>query len=195
MNSRDSPQPLISFSHEKNISFSSCIHSALVKLQTCKERTSARRLKQNRQKKQDAPAGDEKMKANGTLSAKNLFAAIAACFALSAFSSASAADVPSKIQSWPAHGAFEHCGCDTKKGVQVYVQNLINDSQQRGLNCGMSMHVPACITAYCSSCAGHSGIMESCMKTGMEYFASSCGQQPQLTASAYGLPMQQGGGF
>ena len=132
------------------------------------------------------------MKANGTLSAKNFFAAAAAALALSAFSSASAADVPSRIQAGPAQGAFEHCGCDTKQGVENYVQNLINDSQQRGLSCGISMHVPACITAYCSSCAGHSGVMENCMKTGMEYFTSSCGQQPQLTASAYGLPMQGG---
>jgi hypothetical protein len=133
------------------------------------------------------------MKANGTLSARNIFAAIAACLALTAFSSASAANVPSRIQAGPAQGAFEHCGCDTRQGVEMYVQNLINDAQQRGLSCGMSsMHVPACITAYCSSCAGHSGVMESCMKAGMEYFASSCGQQPQLTASAYGLPMQGG---
>jgi hypothetical protein len=75
------------------------------------------------------------MKAIGTLSAKNLLTAIAAGLVLSAFSSASAADVPSRIQAWPAQGAFEHCGCDTKQGVEMYVQNLINDSQQRGLSC------------------------------------------------------------
>ena len=132
------------------------------------------------------------MKANGTLSARNLFAAIAACLALTAFSSASAANVPSRIQAGPAQGAFEHCGCDTKQGVEMYVQNLINDSRQRGISCEMSMHVPACIVSYCSSCAGHSGVMENCMKTGMEFFASSCGQQPQLTASAYGTAMQRG---
>ena len=130
---------------------------------------------------------------NGTLSAKNVFAVIAAGLTLTAFSSASAAGVPSGIQAVPAQGAFEHCGCDTKQGVEKYVQNLINDAQQRGMNCGMSsMHVPACITAYCSSCAGHSGVMESCMKAGIEYFSSSCGQQPQLTAFAYGM---QGGWF
>ena len=128
------------------------------------------------------------MKAIGTLSAKNLLTAIVAGLVLSAFSSASAADVPSRIQAVPAQGAFEHCGCDTKQGVETYVQNLISDSQQRGLSCGMSMHVPACITAYCSSCAGHSGIMESCMKTGMEYFASSCGQQQGQLAAAYTMP-------
>lgn len=133
-------------------------------------------------------------KTNGRLSAKNLFAVIAAGLTLTAFNSASAAGVPSGIQVVPAQGTFDHCGCDTKKGIETYVQNIINDSQQRGLSCGISMHVPACITAYCSSCAGHSGLMESCIKTGMEYFTSSCGQQQQLTASAYGLPMQ-GGGF
>lgn len=127
------------------------------------------------------------MKAIGTLSAKTFLACIAAGFALTAFSSASAADVPSRIQAGPAQGAFEHCGCDTKQGVETYVQNLISDSQQRGLSCEMSMHVPACITAYCSSCAGHSGIMESCMKTGMAYFTNSCSPQPtQLTA--YNMP-------
>jgi hypothetical protein len=128
------------------------------------------------------------MKAIGTLSAKNLLTAIAAGLVFSAFSSASAADVPSRIQAVPAQGAFEHCGCDTKQGVETYVQNLISDSQQRGLKCGMSMHVPACITAYCSSCAGHSGIMESCMKTGMEYFSSSCGQQQGHTAAYMPAP-------
>lgn len=129
------------------------------------------------------------MKAIGTLSAKNLLTAITAGLVLSAFGSASAADVPSGIQATPAQGAFEHCGCDTKQGVETYVRNLINDSQQRGLSCGMSMHVPACITAYCSSCSGHSGLMESCMKTGMEYFSSSCGQQQgQLTAAYMPVP-------
>ena len=127
------------------------------------------------------------MKAIGTLSAKNLLTAIAAGLVLSAFSSASAADVPSRIQAVPAQGAFEHCGCDNKQGVETYVQNLINDSKQRGLSCEKSMHVPACLAAYCSSCAGHSGLMESCMSTGMAYFTNSCSQQPtQLTA--YNMP-------
>jgi hypothetical protein len=131
------------------------------------------------------------MKAIGTLSAKNLLTAIAACYALTAFSSASAAGVPFGLQTGPAaveQGAFEHCGCDTRQGVEMYVQNLINDSRQRGLSCGMSMHVPACITAYCSNCSGHSGMMESCIKTGLEYFTSSCGQQQGQLAAAYNMP-------
>lgn len=124
------------------------------------------------------------MKAIGTLSAKTLLC-IAAGFALTAFNSASAADVSTGLQG--GQGAFEHCGCDNKQGVETYVQNFINDSKQRGMSCEMSMHVPACITTYCSSCAGHPGLMESCMKTGMAYFTSSCSQQPtQLTA--YNMP-------
>jgi hypothetical protein len=111
------------------------------------------------------------MKAIGTLSAKTLLACIAAGFALTAFNSASAADVSTGLQA----------------GQGAYVQNLINDSKQRGLSCEMSMHVPACLAAYCSSCAGHSGLMESCMSTGMAYFTNSCSPQPtQLTA--YNMP-------
>lgn len=132
------------------------------------------------------------MKAIETLSAKNLFAVIAASLALSAFGSASAANVSLGLQAGPAaveQGTFEHCGCDNKQGVEMYVQNLINDSLQRGLSCEMSMHVPACLTAYCSSCAGHSGLMESCIKTGMAYFANSCGQKS--SGLAFYMPNMQ----
>ncbi|WP_417910188.1 hypothetical protein [Candidatus Electronema sp. PJ] len=64
----------------------------------------------------------------------------------------------------------------------MYVQNILNDSWQRGISCEMSMHVPACITSYCSICAGHPGLMESCMKMGMDYFVSSCAQQSAANA-------------
>lgn len=113
------------------------------------------------------------MKAIGTFSAKGLFLmTTAAVFILASFDSASA----------EAQGAFEHCGCDNRKDIEMYVQNIINDSKQRGISCEMSMHVPACIVSYCSSCAGHPGLMENCIKIGNDYFASSCGQQPAANA-------------
>jgi hypothetical protein len=128
------------------------------------------------------------MKAIGTLSAKNLLTAIAAGFVLSAFSSASAAGVPFGFQAGPAQGTFQHCGCDNRQAVEIYVQNIINDAQQRGLSCEMSMHVPACITSYCSICGDHPDLMASCVRTGMEYFTSSCGQQQGQLAAAYNMP-------
>ena len=130
------------------------------------------------------------MKAIGTLSAKNLLAAIAAAvFAMTAFSTASAAGVPFGFQAGPAQGTFQHCGCDNKQAVEMYVQNIINDAQQRGMGCGMSMHIPACITSYCSICGDHPDLMASCVQTGMEYLTNFCSQQPtQLTAAHIPLP-------
>ena len=112
------------------------------------------------------------MKAIGTLAAKNLLTAIAAGFALTAFSSASAAGVPFGLQTGPAaagQGALEHCGCDNKQGVEMYVQNLISDARQRGMACGVSMHIPACITSYCSICGDHPELMANCVKTENRY--------------------------
>jgi len=78
--------------------------------------------------------------------------------------------------------AIQHCGCDNQKGIEMYVQNLINDAQKRGLSCQAAMHIPACITTYCSICNGHEGLVENCIKSGVEYFAKSAefcaGQQP-----------------
>ena len=126
------------------------------------------------------------MKAIGTLSAKNLLAAIAAAgFALTAFSTASAAGVPFGFQAVPAQGASEHCGCDNRQAVEMYVQNIINDAQQRGMSCGMSMHIPACITSYCSICGDHPDLMASCVQTGMEYLTNFCSQQPTQLTAAY----------
>ena len=68
-----------------------------------------------------------------------------------------------------------NCGCDNKKDIEMYVQNVINDAQQRGVSCEMSMHIPACIVSYCSICSSDPALMNSCMKTGMDYLASSAG--------------------
>jgi hypothetical protein len=133
------------------------------------------------------PAGDEKMKAIRTVSAKALFGMTAAALLLIAGSS-SAAGYPFSfpVASASQQGASEHCGCDNKQGIEMYVQNLISDSQQRGMTCDMSMHIPACIVSYCSIYSGHPGLMESCIKAGTDYLASSAGfcalQSMQLTA-------------
>jgi hypothetical protein len=83
--------------------------------------------------------------------------------------------------------AIEHCGCDRKEGIQMYVQNLINDAEKRGLNCQTSYHIPACITTYCSICNGHPGLVENCIQTGIAYFTSTanfCSQQTNGVAAA-----------
>ncbi len=72
--------------------------------------------------------------------------------------------------------AMQHCGCDSKAGVEMYVQNIINDAQQRGMSCDTAkIHAFACITSYCSICKEHPGIMENCIKMGADYFAASPG--------------------
>jgi hypothetical protein len=86
--------------------------------------------------------------------------------------------------------AVQHCGCDRKEGIQMYVQSLIDDAEKRGLNCQTSYHIPACITAYCSICKGHPGLVENCIQTGIEYFtltANFCSQQTN-SLTAYTSP-------
>lgn len=128
------------------------------------------------------PAGDENMKTIGTLSAKSAFGIgmIAAGLFLAAGGAASALEVTPELrsaalQAMPdsSNNAIQHCGCDNKKGIETYVQNLINDAKQRGLSCENSLHIPACITTYCSICKGHQGLVENCIKTGVEYFTAS----------------------
>jgi len=130
------------------------------------------------------------MKASKTLLTKNLFATIAAGLVLTAFHSA-AAGVPFPVQAGPGNmsPSFEHCGCDTRQGVEMYVQNLLNDAQQRGMGCGFTMHVPACIMSYCSICGDRPDLMATCMQTGMDYLSNACAPQPtQLTAAFLPVP-------
>jgi hypothetical protein len=76
----------------------------------------------------------------------------------------------------PVSDAISHCGCDKKEGIEMYVQNIINDAQKRGMSCDTAkIHAFACITSYCSICKEHPGIMENCIKMGAEYFAASPG--------------------
>lgn len=82
--------------------------------------------------------------------------------------------------------AITHCGCDTKEGIEMYVQNLIADAKKRGLDCQSSYHIPACITTYCSICKGHGNLVENCIQTGVEYFtknSSFCSQKQSGVAS------------
>ena len=131
------------------------------------------------------------MKTFNILSAQNLFTAALSVAVLSG--SAAAVEISSglrsaALQAMPAEAAsitaMEHCGCDNQKGIEMYVQNLINDAQQRGLSCQSAMHIPACITTYCSICRGHEGLVENCIKAGVDYFSKTAefcsGQQPSV---------------
>lgn len=111
------------------------------------------------------------MKTNTMQSAvKAFFTMTAAGFFLTAGSAAAVA----QGMSAATNDAIEHCGCDSKQGIGMYVQNLINDAKQRGMSCETArMHTFACITSYCSICKDHPGLMENCIKNGAEYFASS----------------------
>lgn len=85
--------------------------------------------------------------------------------------------------------AIQHCGCDRKEGVEMYVQNVINDAQKRGLTCETTkIHAFACIASYCSICREHPKLMENCMKMGAEYLAASpgfCQIDGNLTAGRF----------
>jgi hypothetical protein len=128
------------------------------------------------------------MKAIGTVSAKNIFGMTAVAIFLMTGSSFAIEISPelqaAALQAMPdaaSNTAIQHCGCDTQKGIEMYVQNLINDAKKRGLLCESSLHIPACITTYCSICKGHEGLVENCIKAGVEYFSSSsdfCSSQP-----------------
>lgn len=81
---------------------------------------------------------------------------------------------------------WEHCGCDTQKGIEQYVQNLVNDALQRGMVCeAANGHIPACITVWCSTCAGHPGAVQHCMATANEYLVSKAGYCTQQQPAAH----------
>ncbi len=129
------------------------------------------------------------MKSINILSARNLFTAAFGLIVMSGPVAAveiSAELRSAALQAMPEadanNTAIQHCGCDNQKGIEMYVQNLINDAQKRNLDCQSAMHIPACITTYCSICRGHEGLVENCIKNGVEYFTKSAefcsGQQP-----------------
>ena len=42
------------------------------------------------------------------------------------------------------NGAWEHCGCDTKKGIEMFVGNLVNEARQRDAVCeSAATHIPS----------------------------------------------------
>ena len=111
------------------------------------------------------------MKTSALFSAKNMFAlTVAISFFAAAHSASAAAPFAGGSQ-----GSFQSCGCDNKNDIEMYVQNVISDSQQRGATCQTSMHIPACIISYCSICGSNPGLMSSCIKTGMDYLTNSAG--------------------
>lgn len=170
--------------------FSSSVHLSVGNIRNIRQTDfNRRRLRQHTAtKKRDVLAGDEKMKAIGTVSAKNIFGMTAVAIFLMTGSSFAIEISPelqaAALQAMPdaaSNTAIQHCGCDTQKGIEMYVQNLINDAKKRGLLCESSLHIPACITTYCSICKGHEGLVENCIKAGVEYFSSSsdfCSSQP-----------------
>ena len=112
------------------------------------------------------------MKNSALFSAKNVFGLTAAAALLAVASSASAFG---PYAAGSQGSLNNNCGCDNKQEIEMYVQNVINDSQQRGATCQASMHIPACIISYCSICGSNAGLMSSCIKTGMDYLANSAG--------------------
>lgn len=134
---------------------------------------------------------------------QGFFAMIVAAMSLAAGSAAAQQAAPTtefhaQVQSLVPHrpeparqDVIAHCGCDSKEGIEKYVQNLINDAQRRKITCDTAkLHVPACIAVYCSICGGHPGLVESCIKAGSDYFLNSsgfCGTQPpagEITAAS-----------
>ena len=77
----------------------------------------------------------------------------ATALALCAFASAGGAADLTPTQTAADQQSAKQCGCDDKKSVEAYMQNVINDAQRRGVSCEIEkMYLPACITVYCSIC-------------------------------------------
>ncbi len=138
------------------------------------------------------------MKVARTQAGKFLFAMSAAGILSAGISPASAVEITPQLRAATLQAipdflvnntAMQHCGCDRKEGIEMYVQNLINDAEKRGLDCQASYHIPACITTYCSICKGHEGLVENCIQTGIAYFTSTanfCSKQTNV--AAYSAP-------
>jgi hypothetical protein len=69
----------------------------------------------------------------------------------------------------------KNCGCDDRKGIELYMQNVINDAQRRGVTCESSqVYMMACINVYCSICTD-SLLREKCIKIASDYYQNSPG--------------------
>lgn len=72
------------------------------------------------------------------------------------------------------NGAWEHCGCDTRKGIEMFVGNLVKEAGQRDAVCkSAATHIPFCIATWCSICAGHEGVVENCVETANKYLTDT----------------------
>lgn len=101
-----------------------------------------------------------------------LFATMAAALLFSAGTAAAQ-------QNAPSAGI---CGCDKKQEVERYVQNVINDYQQRGISCDQAkIYTGACISVYCSIC-NDPAAQARCVKTASDYFLYASGYCPQQSA-------------
>jgi hypothetical protein len=67
------------------------------------------------------------------------------------------------------------CGCDQHRGIEMYVNNVIHDAQQRGITCeSAKIYTLACFNVYCSIC-NDPAAKERCVKYASDYFLHSPG--------------------
>ena len=112
------------------------------------------------------------MNAFAALSSRRILQCIATLTLCMLVSAGSAAAV-TPTQTGADQQSAKQCGCDDKKSVEAYMQNVINDAQRRGVNCEVEkMYLPACITVYCSICPDAAS-RERCAKMATDYLTTS----------------------
>lgn len=105
----------------------------------------------------------------------------AAALTLCAFVSAGSAAAVTPTQTAADQQSAKQCGCDDKKSVEAYMQNVISDAQRRGVSCEIEkMYLPACIAVYCSICPDVAS-RDRCAKMATDYLTTS-GFCPPATA-------------
>ncbi|MCW5206201.1 hypothetical protein VU08_04620 [Desulfobulbus sp. F5] len=97
----------------------------------------------------------------------------AAALTLCVLVSAGSAAAVTPTQTAADQQAAKQCGCDDKKSVEAYMQNVINDAHRRGVSCETEkMYLPACITVYCSICPDVAS-RGRCAKMATDYLTTS----------------------
>lgn len=105
----------------------------------------------------------------------------ATALTLCALVSAGSAVAVTPTQTAADQQSAKQCGCDDKKSVEAYMQNVINDAQRRGVSCETEkMYLPACIAVYCSICPDVAS-RDRCAKMATDYLTTS-GFCPPTTA-------------
>jgi hypothetical protein len=113
-----------------------------------------------------------KMNAFAALSSSRVLQC-AAVLTLGALVSAGSAAAVTPMQTAADQQSAKQCGCDDKKSVEAYMQNVINDAQRRGVSCEIEkMYLPACITVYCSICPDVAS-RGRCAKMATDYLTTS----------------------